>query len=578
MQPKVTDNNPSLRMPRFHLWYGLLLLAFLIFVIRLFYLQVIKHDYYRSAALTGQLKEYEISAERGVIQAHDGNQVVPIVLNEEVYTAFADPKYIKDPKAAAGAVHKVIGGDAGQYETAMRASSRYAVLAKKLPKDKAEAIDKLEIKGLGTRASSQRTYPQGAMAAQALGFVNDEGKGTYGVEQFLDDQLRGKPGQLKAITDARGVPLVANSDNILKDPEEGKRVTLTLDISMQRRLEDMLKQHLQEVRSESGSVLIMDPNTGAIKAIANYPTYNPAEFSKVEDAKVFTNDAVSAPLEIGSTMKALTVAAALDTGVMTPNTTYYDPSYWKIGDATVKNVEEDGGAATRSTSDILRYSLNTGATYVLMQLGGGQINEQGRKRWHDYMTNHFLLGKKTGIEQGYEAEGFIPDPVEGYGLDITYANTTFGQGMNATPLQLAAAFSATINGGTYYRPHLVEPSDNKPPITKTGIVKPEVSEQLRLMHENSVKKNYTFLNRPGYRIGGKTGTAEVPKPGGGYYNDRYNGTFVGYIGGDKPEYVIMVRINEPKIGGYAGRAAAAPLFAKAGNMLIENYSVPLLSE
>lgn len=308
--------------------------------------------------------------------------------------------------------------------------------------------------------------------------------------------------------------------------------------------------------------------------MANYPTYNPAEFSKVTDAKLFTNPNVSEPLEVGSIMKTLTVAAGLNEGVVTQNTTYADPGFYKIGDATVKNVEEDGGAATRSVPDILRYSLNTGATYILMQLGGGKLNEQGRSRWHDYMVNHYRLGEKTGIEQGYEAEGFIPSPTEGYGLDITYANTAFGQAMAATPLQMAAAFSATVNGGTYYQPHLVKQGNSdKGKVLNATVVKPEISDQLRVMHENSVAKNYTFLKRAGYNIGGKTGTAQITKPGGGYYDDRFNGTFIGYVGGQKPEYVIMVKINEPKIPGYAGRAAAAPLFAKATNMLIENYSV-----
>lgn len=544
------------------------------FVVRLFYLQVIRHDYYRSAALTGQFKEYEIPAERGVIAAYDGNQVVPIVLNEDVFTAFADPKYIKDPKSAADAVASVLGGDKANYESLMRIESRYAVLAKKLSKEKADKLDKLDIRGIGTRATSQRTYPQGALAAQLLGFVDDEGNGKYGLEQFLNDELEGRAGELKAITDARGVPLVSNTDNVLRDPVEGKRVTMTIDISMQRRLEDMLKTHLQEVRSNSGNVIIMDPNTGAIKAMANYPTFNPSEFSQVQDPKVFANGAVSEPLEVGSVMKTLTVAAGLNEGVITENTTYADPGFYKIGDATVRNVEEDGGAATRSTADILRYSLNTGATYILMQLGGGKINEQARVKWHDYMTNHFLFGQKTGIEQGYEAEGYVPDPLDGFGLDIQFANTAFGQGVNITPIQFAAAFSASINGGTYYRPHLLEPDDkSKSQVVKQGIIKPELSPVLRGMHENSVAKNYTFLKRPGYRIGGKTGTAEITKPGGGYYDDRYNGTYVGYVGGETPEYVIMVRIDEPKIGGYAGRSAAAPLFGKAMDMLIGNYSV-----
>lgn len=574
MRPRTIKLVSSLSPIRFQFWYGLVLVIFAVFVVRLFYLQVIKHDYYRNAALTTQLKEYEIPAERGVISAHDGNQLVPIVLNEDVYTAFADPKYIKDPKVAAQAVASVTAGNAGEYEVAMRSDTRYAVLAKKLPKDKASQVDKLAIKGVGTRAVSQRTYPQGALAGQLLGFVDDEGSGKYGLEEYLNNELKGAPGKLKAITDARGVPLVSNTDNVLQDPIEGKRVTLTIDISMQRRVEDMLKAHLQEVRSQSGNIIIIDPRSGAIKAMANYPTFNPAEFSKVTDPKLFTNAAVSDPLEVGSVMKTLTVAAGLDSGVITENTTYADPGFYKIGDATVRNVEEDGGAATRSTADILRYSLNTGATYILMRMGGGEINEQARVKWHDYMTNKYMFGKKTGIEQGYEAEGFVPDPTDGFGLEIQYANTAFGQGLNITALQMAAAFSATINGGTYYKPHLLEPkTPGEKMIVAQTIIKPELSGILRGMHENSVAKNYTFLKRPGYKIGGKTGTAEIAKPEGGYYDDRYTGTYVGYIGGEEPEYVIMVRINEPKIGGYAGRAAAAPLFGKAADMLIGNYAL-----
>lgn len=571
------DNPPvqvTMSMGRFRLFYILLLLVFATFLIRLFYLQVIQHDYYKLAALRAQYKQYEIPAERGVIVAQDGNKEVPIVLNESVYEVFADPKFIKEPAKAADALTAIMGGKSKDYEDAMRQDTRYAILAKRQSKDKAERIDKLDIKGLGTRETSQRTYPQGNLASQLLGFVNDEGKGTYGIEQFLDDKLRGNPGELRAITDAQGVPLVSNGNNVLKEPKAGERVRLTIDLSMQRRLEDTLKTHLSEVKAPSGSVVVMEPNTGAIKAMANYPNYNPAEFSKVTDAKLFTNPAVSEPLEIGSIMKTLTVAAGLNEGVITPNTTYADPGFYKIGDATVRNVEEDGGAATRSVPDILRYSLNTGATWTLMQLGGGKLNEQGRQKWHDYMVNHYRFGQKTGIEQGYEADGYIPSPTEGFGLDITYANTAFGQALSVTPLQMAAAFSATINGGNYYQPHLVMPQnqiDKK--ILNAAVISQEVSDQLRVMHENSVAKNYTFLKKDGYRIGGKTGTAQITKPGGGYYDDRYNGTFVGYVGGDKPQYVIMVKITEPKVPGYAGRAAAAPMFAKTANMLIENYSV-----
>lgn len=540
---------------------------------RLFYVQVIKHDHYKQAALQSQLKEYEIPAERGVIEAYDGDNVVPIVLNEEIFTLFADPYFIKDPKPVAEKLAKITGGDANDYEEKMRQPTRYAVLEKKLSKDKKNEIESLEIKGVGLREDSIRAYPQGNLAAQLLGFVNDEGYGRYGVEEYLDGQLRGKPGQLKAITDANGVPLISNENNVLRDPEPGRRVLLTIDIGMQQKVEKMLKDHLPTVNSSSGSVVVIDPNNGAVKAMANWPTYDPAKFYEVKDPAVFTNPVVSEPMEVGSIMKTLTVAAALDSGAVKPSTTFYDSAKITVDGSTIKNVEEDGGPQTRTISDILQWSLNTGATYLLTQMGGGEINQKARDTWHDYLVNHYRFGQPTGIEQGYEAPGTVPDPAEVSGINIQYANTTFGQGINITPLQIASAFAATINGGTYYKPHIVETPDGKGEPVNTNVVSNEVSKQIRAMHENSVDKTYPFVDRKGYRVGGKTGTAEIPRPEGGYRNDVYNGTFIGYVGGDKPEYVIMVRINEPRVAFYAGTAAAAPLFGKVASMLIDSYSI-----
>ncbi|MBW3569072.1 penicillin-binding protein 2 [Candidatus Parcubacteria bacterium] len=571
MNPRLNITRVNFSNLRFNIFYSLLILILALFVVRLFYIQVIEHQTYKTAALDTQLKEYKVPAERGVIEARDGAGVVPIVLNEEVYTLFADPVYISDIEDTANKLAQITGVKAPEYEEKMNAKTRYAVLEKKLGSDVKDKIEKLAIKGVGLRAESIRTYPQGVLAAQILGFVNDEGEGTYGVEQFMDEKLRGKPGQLKAITDSKGIPLVSNRDNILKDPEPGQRLLLSVDIGMQRRAEKLLADHLKSVRSKSGSVIILDPNSGAVKAMANLPSYNPAEFYKESDASVFTNDSVNAPLEVGSIMKTLTVAAGLNEGAIKADTTFYDPAKFEIDGATVRNVEEDGGAQTRSIADILRYSLNTGAIYVLKQLGGGEINEKARKTWHKYLTEHYLFGQKTGIEQGYEAEGSIPDPVEGFGRNIKYANAVFGQGLTVTPIQFAAAFASTINGGTYYQPHLVE--REKPEVRKKDVVSGKVSGELRALHENSVDKRYPFVDRAGYKIGGKTGTAEVASPEGGYYDDRFDGTFIGYLGGDKPEYVIMVRIDDPKIYGYAGSVAAAPLFGKITSMLIDNFAV-----
>ncbi len=589
-------------LQRMRLWYVALLLVGSVLVVRLFYLQVIKHDYYSKAALASQLKQYQIEPERGVIEAHNGDGLLPIVLNEKRYTLYADPKYVVDAEKSAVAIASVIGGSSGDYIKAIKTpDTRYVILAKKLTKqqkDKIDAARKAENeklaskrgavfawKGIGTQETSVRTYPQGDLAAQVLGFVNDEGIGKYGIEQALNDQLKGTPGQLKAITDAAGVPLAANKDNVVKEPVAGKRIVLTINIAMQQQLEEILKKGLDSAKSKSGGAFIMDPNTGAILAMANYPTFNPGEFYKVDDPSVFTNGTVSAPLEVGSTMKPLTAAAALDLGVVSKNQSYYDPSHFKVDGFEITNIEEDGGAGTRTIADILQLSLNTGATWLLMQMGGGEINKQARDRWFDYMTNHYQFGKKTGIEQGYEAAGTIPDPNEGYGLNLQYANTSFGQGMTATPLQMGAALSSVINGGTYYKPHLVDGyadskgslQDAKPTIVRSNVVKRDVGQDIQEFMEYTFSKNhvlYGFPNFQGnYTIGGKTGTAQIANPSGGYFEDKFNGTFMGFVGGNAPQYVIVTRVDEPGIGGYAGSRAAAPIFSDLASMLINNFNI-----
>lgn len=571
---------------RVSVWYGLLLVIFAVFIVRLFFLQVLRHDYYQKVALSGQLKQYDIPAERGVIRAYDGDTIVPLVLNEQRFTILADPKLIKDPEKTAAILAPILGKSQDEIKKILSKKSRYEILAKKLKKDQNSLIIKLDLIGIFSDKVPVRTYPQNELAAQLLGFVDDESSGKYGVEQAMETTLKGTAGKLKAITDQKGVPLLATSENILIDPVDGQDVVLTVDVNMQRQLEDILKAGLDHAKSKSGSALIIETKTGAVKAIANYPTYNPGDFSKVEDPIVFQNAAVSVPLEVGSIMKPLTTAAAIDQGVVTKNTSYYDPSRFKVDDATVTNIEEDGGAGTRTVSDILQLSLNTGATWLLMQMGGGSINEKARVAWYDYMTNHYGFGSKTGIEQGYEADGYIPDPKNGYGLNITYANTAFGQGMTATPLQMAAALSAIVNGGTYYKPHLVDKvigTDGKvtrsPAYTvRKDVVKPSVSKDMKDLMEYVFTKNHALYSMPiipkGYSVGGKTGTAQIAIKGGGYYENKFNGTFMGFVGGRDPQYVIVTRVNEPAIAGYAGSQAAAPIFSSLATMLINNFNIP----
>jgi cell division protein FtsI/penicillin-binding protein 2 len=573
---------------RLYVWYGVLIFIGVVIVLRLFYLQVIRHDYYRKAALSDQLRQYSIPAARGVIEVHDSEGTVPIVLNQTLYTLYADPAVVKDVDKTSAKVAVAANLSKSDVEKSLLTkNTRYVILAKRLGQGQKDKITALRMPGIGTQAQDYRIYPDGSLAAQLLGFVNGDGKGTYGVEQALNTQLAGTPGMLKAITDAAGVPLAASRDNVQINPKPGENIVLTLDIGIQKQLETYLKNNVERSKGASGSAIIMDPNTGAIKAMANYPTYDPSQYFNVKDAQVFNNASVSAPLEVGSIMKTLTAAAALDQKVVTPETTYYDPAQWPLDGSVIKNVEEDGGAGTTDLARILGLSMNTGATWLLMQMGHqtGSVNKTARDHWHDYMVNHYMLGKATGIEQGYEAAGYIPNPDQGDALQLVYANTSFGQAMTATPLQMAAALSSVLNGGTYYKPHLVDQTEaggktdkNKPEAVKKNVVSGSVSKQMQDLMAGVVKfkvtQGFPYMNFPdNYSVGGKTGTAEIANPAGGYYGDRFNGTFIGFVGGDKPQYVIVVLVREPHIGGYAGSTAAMPLFADLAHMLINNFNV-----
>ncbi len=578
-------NHVSQTVKRTRIWYGLLLVVLAVFGIRLFYIQIIHYDYYRAAALSDQLKQYQIPATRGLIKAYDGSAVLPIVLNQQLYTLYADPVYVKKPEQVAAKLAPIIGGDAANYVALMKTkNTRYAVLAKKLTPALQTKIKVMQLPGIGTVAQDYRTYPQGSLVSQVLGFVNNDGQGKYGIEQALDKQLKGTPGQLKAITDASGVPLAASKDNTRVAPTNGQDVVLTIDLALQQQLETILAQGVKTSKASSGSAVIMDTHSGAIKAMANVPTFDPSHYGDVDDPSIFQNAAVAHPIEVGSTMKVLTTGAALDQAVIRPNTTYYDPSFWKVDGFKITNIEEDGGAGTRSITDILNQSLNTGATWELMQMGGGQINTKAREAWHNYLVNHYRFGKQTGIEQGYEASGYVPTPADnGAGIDLTYANTAFGQAMTATPVQMAAALTSAVNGGTYYQPHLVDKTiDNggrstsvQPKILQKAAVSATTSQQLIPLMQYVVD-HHNFVpafDQGSYIVGGKTGTAQIAKPGGGYQDDLFNGTYMGFVGGDTPQYVIVVFINKPTNGGYAGTAAAQPVFGNLAHLLINNSLV-----
>lgn len=576
-------------LTRVRIMYALLLVVFSVFVVRLFYLQVIKHDAYVKAARSDQIHEYEIDADRGTIYAQMGDTTVPLVANQKLYTVYADPGTVKDANAAATKLATLLGKNEADIKGLLTLKDRrYVILAKRVAPKVQQQIVALKLPGIGTQERNYRSYPQGTTAAQLLGFVNDDGVGKYGIEQALNAELAGTKGQLKAVTDVNGIPLAANEDNILQQPVAGKDVTLTVDLGMQTQVEQILKKYQEQFGSEKVSAVVLETNTGAVKAMANYPSYDPANYGQVQDGALFQNATVSEPIEPGSITKIMTTAAALDTGAITPDSTYYDPGVWTFDGAKVVNVAEGTGSGQQNIKSMLNLSLNTGAVWVLMQMGGGKINDKARQTLYDYYTKHYRVGEVTGIEQGYEGDGYITGPEnKDNGITITYANMAFGQAYSATAIQMGSIMSAIINGGTYYQPHLVASVANtdgtntpvKPKALASDVVSSKTSQEMVDLLDYVVQAHVSgwsymrFSDR--YSVGGKTGTAQMIKDnGGGYRDDVFNGSYLGFVGGDTPQYTIVIYNFKPRhYSGYAGANTSQPIFADIAHMLIDNYGV-----
>lgn len=557
-----------------------------LFIVRLFYLQVIQHDYYESQAILEHTTKFSIPANRGLIYAHDGtDKFAPLVLNEPVYTVYADPSYVKDAHKIADVMRRVAGGnltknfDAGLNNKELR----YIVLARNVSKTQMDLIDKEDLPGVGFQQESKRVYPENGLAAQTLGFVNGEGKGQYGVEQALDTDLAGKNGQLKAITDVNGIPISVGAESVHVPPEHGKNLVLTIDRNIQAKTEQVLRTGLERAKATKGSILVMDPNNGHILAIANWPSYNPAELANVTDYSVLSNRATSDPYEPGSVIKALTMAIGLDVGRIQPDTTYNNTTTIKVQDATIRNVLTSPTGSITMTQ-VLQFSFNTGAVQVLKWLGGEDINQKGKQKLFDYFTGHFLFNQPTGVAIAGEVSGEIVSPEDVQGGDVRYANMTFGQGMTATMVQVLSAFAACVNGGTYYEPQIIDgylSSDAKTftaipsVIKKSDVISQDASAKLRQMLHDARKGSSSALGeKGGYYSGGKTGTAQVYDPKTGDYSDTETiGSYLGFGGQDKPQYVIMVRVDDARNGGYSGSAAAAPIFTELSNWMLDYLQI-----
>ena len=551
-----------------------------LFVVRLFYIQILRHDYYSEQADSEYIKQSVLHANRGEIYLLDGSAPVLTVMNETVYTVWADPTEVTEPDRIVSVLNKVAGGnvraDFKQYLQIK--NSRYQILAYKVTRTQMELIKKENIAGLRWTAVNQRVYPEGQLASQTLGFVNADGEGQYGFEQYNNDALKGKDGELKTVTDVRDVPLTIGDKNIKKAAVDGKNTVLTIDRNVQTKVEQTLAAATAGATKKKASAIVMDPNTGKVLAMANVPTYDPSKLSEVSDISLFNNNVISNPYEIGSVAKTFTIATGLDKGVITPETTYVNNGYIKIDDRTINNADTGRLLGTITMQDAVDWSLNTGMVTVAERLGNdGTITYNARQTIYNYFHNKLRLGSVTGIELAGEARGTVISPDNEQGNAVRYSNMTFGQGMDLTMVQSAAAFCSIINGGTYYSPTIIsgymedgayKQLSVKP--AEVNVISQDASSKVRSMVHHAHYATYKPQDRDGYYIGGKTGTSQTIDPQTGEYrSDKTIATYLGFGGksADAPAYVIMVSVYGD--GNFGGGVDAKPLFNTISNWMID---------
>lgn len=554
-----------------------------IFLFRLFYLQVIAHDKYVSLANQEQLKRLVLPAARGEIFAMDGDQPVKIVLNEPVYTLFIDPQIVKKPEVIIEKVKQVAGGNTTPEFEKLFANkqSRYQIIAKGISQKQAELLKKDNLSGLGFQKTTRRVYPEGGLAAQTLGFVNNEGLGQYGVEGMLNQRLAGKEGMLQTVTDVGDVPLTIGGNQINQPPKNGEDIVLSIDRNVQSYVEQALANGLSRTGATNASAIVMDPSTGKVLSMANLPTYKPEDFGQVKDGHVFSNPVVSAPYEPGSVMKTFTLATGINEGVITSSSTYNNTDYITVDDRTITNAAK-GQTGIITMQHALNWSLNTGMVTVAKRLGdGNNINGQARETMYSYLHDKFGLSQMTGIEVSGEVPGIIIPPSSPEGNAVRYSNMSFGQGMDLTMIQVAAGFSAIINGGTYYHPTVINGvvDENgvlelklppKPP--RQNIIKKSTSETMRQMIYDARSTFHGSNDKPGYYVGGKTGTTQTLRDGKYVFNETI-GTYIGFGGSrESTKYVIMVQISGPNMK-MEGNIHAMPIFTDISNWMLDYMKV-----
>lgn len=525
---------------------------------RAVWLQAVKGPELAAMALRQHRETVVVPAARGTIFDRNGE---PLAIGEQVTTVYANPRQVDRPRDLTLAAGQALGVEPGiVYPQLVDRSRGFVYVARKTDPLKAEELEKLGFAGLGFYPEELRTYPQGPVAAQVLGFAGLDNKGLEGLERSLEKVLAGRPGSQTIVKDPFGRAL----DVVSTKPETpGKNVRLTIDHQIQAHAEAVLRDTLSRWGARAASAIVMDPYTGSVLAMAVAPRFNANRFPTTRPDRR-RNRAVTDMYEPGSTFKLVTVAAALEERIVSPTTSFLLAPTIKVSDRVIRE-SHSRGTERMTVRRIVEDSSNIGTVTIAQRLGEGRLAS-----WID----RFGFGRPTGIDFPGESPG-VALPLDQWS-GSTIGTVPIGQGIAVTPLQMARAYGAMANGGVLVRPHLIERIDGQPIALTKGrrVVSRAVSQQMLSMLRGVVLEGTgTEAAIPGYTVAGKTGTAAKIDSNGRYSTSRYVASFVGLVPATKPRLVIMVMVDEPR-GNIYGGVVAAPAFREIARFNLQHLEVP----
>lgn len=544
---------------------GTLMIGLVVVIVaQLVQVQVVDHQFYKDWAT--DLRERPVAMadpHRGVIRDRNGHLLAG---NAVMWSIEADTAYVVDVEAASAELGPLLHVPSVQIEQLLRSDAAWVQIVSPVSKAVGEQVADLRIPGIRVEPLWTREYPEGVLASHVIGFCNTEGRGFYGVEGFHDVLLQPKRVDWKGPVDpaSEQIPWVVAP---LVLPQPGVELVLTLDRTVQALVEDELARSVHEYQAEGGTIIAMDPRTFEILALASLPNYDPGRYNDSYDMDPlpFEDPVVSQQYEPGSVVKVLTVAAALDAGLVNPETTYHDQGRIEVGGLMVENATRRA-YGDQTVADILIQSLNVGAAWLGMQMGPGIF----------YSTMQaFGLGRPTGVDLAGEVPGqlLLPDDYERW-HDSNLGTNSFGQGLAVTPIQLISAVATIANDGARLRPHVVGRRvafdgtvSTWQPVVELQAISPQTARTLTEMMVRVVEEGVPQARVEGYRIAGKTGTAQIPIPGG-YDREGTIASFVGFGPVPDPQLIILVKLDRPKTSSWASETAARSFQRLAGRLFM----------